>query len=192
MHSRIILFIAAAICSLATVRAQDTNVVPIYTKLEMFDAQIGRVIVKGSVDLGTVSARTAVISVKAKESTDVSTALKEYGVVVGVKEENFPEIPTVIDYDELDGLIEAIEYIGKVDISVTSLPSFQAIYRTRADLRLLGYSSKREPGVVHTALQTLQHVGGSRVVIAPDQLAGLRNLLVEAKATLDSLRKRGS
>jgi len=71
-------------------------------KVEVFDAQTGTVIVKGSVLIGTVSAESGTVSVRAKESIEPGSGRKEYGMAVELKEGSRPEDTTMVDYDELD------------------------------------------------------------------------------------------
>ncbi|MEO5803835.1 MAG: hypothetical protein ABIR24_09915 [Verrucomicrobiota bacterium] len=171
--------------------AQDTNIINLYTKLEGFEAQTGKTIIKAWSQVGTVSAKTAIISVSYRESTEVVTGFKEHGVVIGIKEENLEEYRTVLDYDELESFLEAVDFMLKVDMTVTSLPSFQAVHRTRADLRLLAYNSTRRVGIVH-ALETSYNTAGNRILLAPDQLGEFKVLMRSAKEKLDGLKKAGA
>ena len=182
-----LIFIAVASCTIFTARAQDTNVITLYTRLEGFEAQTGKIIVKAWASAGTVSVNNKTISVGCKESTEVGTGRKAYGVTVGIKEGGLDHYRTVIDDDELDSFLEAIDYVSKVDMSVTVLPNFQATYKTRADLRLLSYNSAGRAGTVQ-ALQT-GYNDANRIVLAPDQLGEFRILIRSAKEKLDALKK---
>ena len=102
-----------------TVWAQDTNA-PL-TKIEIFEARTGTVIVRGSVLIGSMSAQTGTVSVRAKESVEAGSGRKEYGIAVGMQEGGRPEDATVIDYDELDSFLNGIDYIRKANPSMTSL-----------------------------------------------------------------------
>ena len=172
-------------------RAQDTNVVTLYTKLEAFEAQTERIIVKAWGQIGTVSAPNASITVSCREATDVASGAKEFGVVIGIKNANQSEYRMTIDYDELDAVLAALDYISKVDLSVTSLPSFSAVYRTRSDLRLMAYNSTQRTGTVQ-ALQVGDHSEGNRIPLAPEQLNEFKVLMRAAKEKLDALKKNGA
>jgi hypothetical protein len=173
----------------SAVYAQDTNVITLYTKLEAFEAQTGKTIIKAWGQMGTISANATVISVSCREATDVVSGEKESGVVVGFKTGNSREYRMVVDYDELDSVLEAIDYISKVDLSVTSLPSFQAIYRTRSDLRFLAYNSTQRTGTVQ-ALQ-IGYSDANRIPLGSDQLNQFKVLMRGAKEKLDALKKSG-
>lgn len=177
-------------CTGFSVLAQDTNFITLYTRLEVFEAQSEKMIVKAWAPIGTVSARTATISVSCREATEVASGAKEFGVAVGIKDGNFQESRIIIDYDELDSVLAAIDYIAKVDLSVTTLPSFSAVYRTRGDLRFLAYNSTQRTGTVQ-ALQT-GYSDTNRIPLAPDQLTDFKVLMRGAKEKLDALKKSGT
>ena len=166
-------------------RAQDTNAPK--TKLEAFEAQTGTVIVKGSALIGSVSAQTGTVSVKCKETIETSSGQKEYGVAVGLNERPGSEDTTIIDYDELDSFLNGIDYISKVNPAAMSLPSFIAVYTTRAELRIAVYTSNRRPGTMQVALQS-NCFGKTRVLLSTDQLAQFQSLIQQAKVKLDFLR----
>ncbi len=192
MRLKNIVFVLLASGSALVGRAEDTNVITLYTKLEAFENQVGKVIVKAYALIGTITAKTAVISVAFKESADVASGQKEYGISIGIKEENLAEYRIVIDYDELDSFLDGIEYVSKVEVTVTSLPNFHAIYRTRADFRVLAFSTNRQPGTLQTAIQTAYQPAGGKIVLPLEQLAEFKFLIREAKAKLDALKKAGS
>jgi hypothetical protein len=123
---------AGWLLSSATVRAQDTNAPK--TKLEAFEAQTGIVLIKGTASLGAVPAQAGTVLVRYKESTDTSSGRKMHGVAIEVKEGDQKEDTTIVDYDELDAFLNAIDYVGKVDYTVTPLPAFEAVYATRGGL----------------------------------------------------------
>jgi hypothetical protein len=167
--------------------AQNTNPCPPVpsTTLETWESSTGRVIVKGTAPMGSVSASAAVVSVVCKEDAVVGTSQKVYGITVGIKVNGQPEDRTVIDYDELDSLLSAIDYLSKIDWSVTSLSSFDASYTTKAGLRLVAFSSKRA-GQIEFAVRSSRMAKG--ILVAPDQLSQLRSLVDQAKNKLDAIR----
>lgn len=167
-------------------QAQDTNAPR--TRLEAFEGQTDILIVRGAALVGEVHAGAGLVSVVAKESKIVSSGLKEYGVAIGVtKAANAPEDSTVIDYDELDSLISALDYVSVVNYSITSLPSFDAGFTSRGGLRVFAYTSLRRPGTIQAAVQG-GHMANIRLLLAPAQLAQFTTLVRQAKAQLDTLR----
>jgi hypothetical protein len=156
------------------------------TKLEAFEAQTGIVIVKGEADIGLIAAKTGTVSVRARESTDSGTGHKEYGIEIKVSSGDQIQDTTVVDYDELDSILGGIDYLSKIDWTVTALPSFDAVYATRGDFHFAVYGSKRT-GTVQAAVSS-NHLIKSRALLTMDQLAQLRVLILQAKTTLDSIR----
>jgi len=191
MRAFTFLLIAAAGWPLLTIasRAQGITIITNApkTRIEAFEAQTGTVIIKASGQTGTIALQAGVVSVICKESTDVTTGRKEYGIAVEVMENNRPKDTTIIDYDEIDPLLNAIGYIGKVNYTVTSLPGFDAVYTTRGGLRIATYSSRKRVGTLGTSLQS-STVNKVRVSLSPEQLAQFQSLLQQSKTTLDSLR----
>jgi hypothetical protein len=45
------------------------------------------------------------------------------------------EARSYIDYDEIVGLIEGLDYIAKADANMTKLKSFEVSYSTKGDLK---------------------------------------------------------
>lgn len=176
------------ICAGVQLRAQDTNVVTIYTKLEAFEAQTEKMIVKAWGQMGTVTTPAATFTVTCREATEPASGARESGVSIGLRLADQKEYRMIIDYDELDAVLAALEYIAKVDLSVTTLPSFSAVYRTRSDLRFVAYNSTQRAGTVH-ALQIGYNSENNRIPLAPEHLNEFRVLMRAAKEKLDALKK---
>src|SRR5476649_124774 len=130
--------------------AQDATNAP-KTEIENFEMQTGTVIVKGFGPAGSLSTAAGIISVRLKESIDVGHGSKKYGLAIelgaGPRREFF-----IVDYDELDPLLNGIDYLGKITYDATALPSFDASFTTRSGLRIVAYSAIRQGGI-HTYLQ---------------------------------------
>lgn len=168
-----------------TLLAQATNAPK--TILEAFEAQTGVVIVEGSMPMGSVSAEAGMVSVRCKESKDATTGHKESGLAIEVRAGEVQTDATIVDYDELDSFLNAIDYVSKADYRVTTLPLFDVYYTTKGGLTIATYSSKRSPGSIHAALQS-NHIIKTRVILTPQQLAQFQALIQQSKAKLDSLR----
>jgi len=186
-QSRILLMAAVSWSLLMTTnaRAQETNAPK--TVLEAFEAQTGTIIVKGSEPTGWVSAEAGIVSVKCKESREVSTGRKVHGIAIEVKASETQFDTTIIDYDELDSFLNAIDFISKANYTVTALASFDALYTTRGGLRLALYSSNKRPGTLQAMMQS-SSISKTRVLLSAQQLAQFQALVQQAKAKLDSLR----
>ena len=188
MRGMNLIFLVIITGSLAagSTRAQDTNA-PL-TKIEIFEARTGTTIVRGSVLIGTVSAQTGTVSVRAKESIEPGLGAKEYGIAVGLQEGGRPEDTTMVDYDELASFLNGIDYIRKANHSMTPLPDYDVGYTTAGWLRLVVYTSTKRPGTTQIALQS-RHTNWSRILLSEDQLAEFQNLIRQAKGKLDSLHE---
>ena len=174
--------IIAAGCLLAfAAHAQDTNALK--TQIGIFESQTGVVIIKGFGQIGSVSTGGAVISVRCKESSRAATGHKDYGIAA-VIEANQERRVAIVDYDELDSLLNGMDYIGKMTYSVTSLPGFEATFTTKSGLQLIAFGNKQQGGI----RTFLQYDDGPRIPLASDQWTQLAKLIEQAKATLDSLR----
>jgi len=184
-----ILPLAALACSLLALSsgAQDTNIYPAVppTILETLEAAPGQLVVKATMEIGNFQAAPAIISVACKEDTVPGTSRKEHGIMIGIRINGLPDDHTVIDYDELGSLIAALNYLAQVNWSVTSLSSFNAVFQTKAGLRVATLGSKRA-GQIEFSIRSSRMAKG--ILLPPDQVTQLRSLLEEAKRKLDSLR----
>lgn len=174
--------ILTAIVALAfAADAQDTNALK--TQIGIFEAQTGVVIIRGFGQVGSVSTGGAVISVRAKESSSAATGRKNYGIAVEI-EANQGRGVAIVDYDELDPLLNAMNYLAKITHDVTALPAFEAGFTTKSGLRVSAFGSKREAGIQ----LFLQYDDSPRISLTSDQWAQLVNLIGQAKNSLDLLR----
>jgi hypothetical protein len=174
--------IIAVSCSLAfAAHAQDTNALK--TEIGLFESQTGVVIVKGFGQVGSITTGSAVISVRCKESFSAASGHKDYGVAV-VIEVNEQRAVAIVDYDELDALLNGMDYLGKMTYNVTSLPGFEATFTTKSGLELIAHGDKQQGGI----RLFLQYNDSPRIPLASDQWTQLVNMIGQAKATLDSLR----
>jgi len=183
----ILLFAATILAVVLPCVSRAQEVVPVHlTRLEAFEATTGRVVVKGTEDLGTVTGKNGLTIVKIQEFRDVIGNQRESGLVITVRQSEQLEDSTTVDYDELDPLLKAIDYISKADPNVTSLNHFEAFFTTKAGLRVASYISRRTSTV--EASITSQRANRSKTWINQTQLAEFRILLEQAKAKLDALR----
>jgi hypothetical protein len=175
--------LAAAFCSFALATlAQDTNALK--TDIGVFESQTGTVIIKGFGQTGSITVGADVISVNCKASTNASTGFKAYGLAIGFSGNDQPRDRAIIDYDEIDSLLNGINYLSKITYDVTPLPGFEATYITRAGLRVVAYSARRQGGI-----QTfLQYGDRPRILLTSDQLTQFYGLIGQARDNLNSLR----
>ncbi len=173
----------------ASLPAQTAYVYPTVpaTVLETLESGTGQVVVRGTAQVGSVTAGATVISVTCQQDTLVSSNQAAYGIALDIKVSGQPDDRSVIDYDELDSLRSASDYMGRMDSSVSSLATFEAMYTTKSGLRITGFSSRRA-GQIEFGLRSSRMPKG--IALSAEQFALLRSILDQAKSKLDALRQR--
>jgi hypothetical protein len=157
------------------------------TKLQDFIAQYGVVIIRGFSTIGEVKGLYGTsITIDSKEFTNASTGSIQYGITIEVTETTRVERDhtSYIDYDELESLLNGLDYIGQVDRSATRLDAFQADYRTRGDFQVSVFSSGSKTLV---AVQS-GSIGSTSAYFKLEKLGEFRDLILQAKMKLDSLQ----
>lgn len=158
------------------------------TKLEEFSARTGSVIIRGFEDIGTLNGKyNTQITVSAKEYTDAATSKKEYGISVEVKQEkgNYDnEHTSYIDYDEIESLTQGIDYISKVQNSVTKFSNFQADYTTKGDFKISTFST----GNKVMAAVSSGRIGGVTAYYDISELPKIKKLFETAKLKINAIK----
>jgi hypothetical protein len=191
MRRFIAILVAAAggLLLTAPAPAQETNpcvLVPA-TKLEAFETNTDTVIIKATAPIGIVQAHGGTVSVRCREITDAGTGRRETGVLIDIASGGPQEDTLLVDYDELDSLLDGLEYISKLDWSVTPLPGFSAAYTTKGGFRAAAFGSRRTGNIEYGVRSS--RVERQLLLLSRDQLGQLRSLVEQGKAKLDSLRK---
>jgi hypothetical protein len=173
-------------------QAQFINILPPppMTRLESFDTNTEVVILKASTDVGSISADSGVVAVKCKEMTDTSTGHKEQGIALEITPRGQARGVLLIDFDEIPSLVAAIDYINKLDVTVTPLTSFDAAYTTKGGFRIAALGT-RNTGAVQFGVRDarLSANPSTPVTFSRDQMTRLSDLINQAKGVLDSLRR---
>ena len=165
-------------------------------RLETLDRIQGAVIIKGFTRITTVDVRGVRIdAVEMRAITDISR-LAGYspakGVVVSLREaqpigdnrERTVESRAFIDYAELDGLLNAIDVMSRVDETATKLVGFEARYRTYGDLEIAVFRQTRSGNAVTLSTGICERVTAA---LSLDDLAKVKAMIQEAKTRLDEL-----
>ncbi|MGO9204549.1 MAG: hypothetical protein ACLQM8_28850 [Limisphaerales bacterium] len=155
------------------------------TKLESLETNVSVVILKGATALGSVPGKAGVVAVKCRQTTDTSTGRMEQGIAVEIAQKGQPTDTMLVDYDEIVRLLAAIEYLSRLDPSVTPLAAFNAAYTTRGGLRVAALGTRRA-GAVQFAVRDVR-AAMAPVVLSPEGMATFSGLINQGKATLDSL-----
>jgi hypothetical protein len=161
-------------------------------KLEDFDGRFETLLIRGRHVVGTVRAQNGFARVEATEIRDSATGETASGAVItmigsgvqppanGVLSE---EIRSLIDYDEIDALLKAMDAAAKASESITRLSHFEVRYRTRGDFEIIVFK-QLENNVIAAAVE-----GGFfdrlRLYLSIDELVKLRWMIAQAKERLD-------
>jgi hypothetical protein len=122
-----------------------------------------------------------------KESDNVTAGDKLYGIAIAFSA-NQAHTASIVDYDELDSLINGLDFLAKVSYDVTTMPSFDAGLTTRSGFRIEAHSERRR-GAIQLFLQFSDIV---KIPLTADQFAQFQNLIGQAKASLDATRNKNS
>jgi hypothetical protein len=189
------LILAAALAGFLTTaaRAQTTNAFypPPFTKLEAMEDSIGTMVVKSAAPVGTVTtANGSTAGVTCKVDQD-GNGLRQYGIAIRLSAMNNGALSGAsapfIDYDEIDGLLQAITQLEKIDWDITPLSSFNASYETRGGFRVAAFSSRRS-GAVEISV-TCTHANMAPILLAQDQIVQLQSFIQQAQTKLTALMK---
>jgi len=154
-------------------------------QLEDFDGRMETILIKGRTWVGTVRGQNGTARVEATEIRDPATSKRAAGVVVTVIADGGPpgEIRSLIDYEEIDALVKAIDTALKAGEAVTKLTHFEVRYRTRGDFEVMVFKQLSDNAIA-AAIE-----GGffdrSRVYLTLDEMTRLRWMMVQAKERLD-------
>lgn len=159
---------------------------PPKTKIEAFQAQTGAVVIKGYSEIGKVNAMGSA-EVSAMEFTDASTSKKQSGVLIEIKAagrlEN--EDRSFIDYDEINALLEGLDYIGRATGDVTKLGQFEATYKTKGYFSATAFNDAS--GKISAAVKS-GYIRPATAYLSLEQLKELRGFIAQAKEKLDAAK----
>jgi hypothetical protein len=162
------------------------------TKLEGYDDRHSSVIIKGFTRVRTVE--VGGVRIDAVEMRELGNVSRAKGLVVALLDSDLrsdgarsrsPRNIAMVDYEEIDSLLNAIDVISRVDENVTKLVSFEARYRTQGDLEMAVFRQTRT-GTAATMTTGLCDL--TTVTLSLDELAKVRAIIQEAKTRLDEIR----
>jgi len=157
-------------------------------KLEDFEGRAETLLIKGRHWVGTVRAQNGSARVEATEIRDTMAATTASGVVITIMADGGPpgEIRALIDYDEIDLLLKAMDTALKAGDGISRLSHFEVHYRTKADFEVIVFK-QMENNAIATAIE-----GGffdrSRLYLTIDDLTKLRWMISQAKDQLDQTK----
>jgi hypothetical protein len=190
MRRLTLILLAVLGCSLLSnsshAQVANTCPVPPATKLESFDTNVSTIVIKGTTETGSLSANTGVVSVRCREITLASSGHKEQGIALEITQKDQTRDTLLIDYDEISSLLDAIDYLNKLDFSVTSLNFFDATFTTKGGFRIAAFGRQRT-GAIQFAVRDAR-TNLAPIIFTRDEMARFGGLIEQAKRKLDSLR----
>jgi hypothetical protein len=153
------------------------------TDIERFQAATGDVIIKGFEKTGT-SMRgkyKRTLTVEAREFIRVSAGDKSFGIVVEVKETsgNYPKTGrSFVDYEELDSLVEGVNYISNIDETASSLSSIEGVE----------VSAFTSSGKLAYAISAGKYTSVNIYLNSAMDLTTFKDLVIAAQVRLDSIK----
>ena len=166
------------------------------TMLERLDRLQGAVVVKGFTRITTVEVRgvriDAVEMRPLGEAVRMAGTSRAKGIVVSLRDsqpsgdnrERTVESHAFIDYMEIDGLLNAIDVMSRVDETATKLVGFEARYRSYGDLEIAVFRQTRSGHAVTLSTGICEPVTAA---LSLDDLAKVKAMIQEAKTRLDEL-----
>jgi len=159
-------------------------------KLEDFDGRMQTILVKGRHWTGTARAQNGSARVEAIEIRDSDKGTRTTGVMVTLvafqPNPNNEELRSLIDYEEIEPLVRAMDTLIKADENVTKLSHFEEHYRTVGDFEVIVFKQLTGTGVA-AAIE-----GGFfdrlRLLMTIDDLTKLRWMIAQAKDKLDEVK----
>jgi hypothetical protein len=180
------ILLVATLCALAgAATAQDTSATNVFTtQIAQFEARTGVVLVKGVGQIGTLPLGTVQLTVRYKQTIDVNSGEKIHGLAIELESSQFGRDWILVDDDEVDSLLNGVNYLAKINFDVTPLPGFEATYTTKAGLRVIADSVRKEGGV----LNYLQFGDSPRISLSAVQMTQFYGLIQEGRKNLDAVK----
>ena len=159
-------------------------------KLEDFDGRFETLLVTGRHVIGTVRGQSGLVRVEAMEIRDSNTGETASGAAIMLVTNGTQasgqaavEFRSLIDYEEIDALLKAMDAAAKASESITRLSHFEVRYRTKGDFEIMAFK-QMENNTVAAAIE-----GGfldrERLYLSIDDLVKVRWMIAQAKERLD-------
>ena len=166
--------------------ARDEQFYAPRNKLEEFESRNSTVLIKGRHWVATLRAVNGAARVEATEIRDAGNSSRAMGVTVTITTAEPPrETRCLIDYDEIDRLVRALDVMAKADDTISKLTHFEVHYRTLGDFEIIVF--KQTSGGIAAAVE-----GGflerSRMLLTLEDLTRLRWMIVQAKEKVDEIK----
>lgn len=155
------------------------------TKLESLDQRYSTIIIKGFTRVTTIELRG--IRVDAVEMHEPGRAGNAKGLVIALREggDRPSDNRALVDYEEIEPLMAAIDSLSRIDETSTKLTGFEARYQTRGDLEMVSFRQTNRGTAVTLTTGICEK---ATVTLTLDEFGKFKAMLQEAKARVDELR----
>jgi len=174
----------------STAFAQDNTITP-KTKVEIFQLNSGSVIVKGYTVIGRLNVPASAPGKAGGEITVTCWSLHDplrgpgvRAISVDMEDEAKHQSRAYIDADEIDALLQGIDYVSRIDKTITKLANFEALFQTKGDFSLSAFN---EPNGSLSVAFKIGAVDPLTASLPYEALNRFGKLVTDAKATLASL-----
>jgi hypothetical protein len=168
---------------------------PPATVLESRLAMKNVIVVKGFTDIATVNGEDgAAIRVIAVEASIPTQQDHAYGLAIEIHSQGDHTAVSYVDLDEIDGLINAIDYLTKAEANVTQLANFSVQYHTRGDLELSNFAADGSRLIGFKAVQILPTTNQLLVATAYFRVATmgeLRQQIIAGQQAVEKIKGPG-
>lgn len=158
-------------------------------RLEEIEGRLETVLIKGHTWVGTLRVQNGSARVEAAEVRDTRNSQRATGVVITVTPADTVgptnEIRSLIDYEEIDPLVKALDTVAKADETITKLTHFEVRYRTKGDFEVIVF--KQTTGGFAAAVE-VGFFERTRLLLTLEDLTKLRWMIVQAKERLDEIK----
>ncbi|HEX6729016.1 MAG TPA: hypothetical protein VF074_03350 [Pyrinomonadaceae bacterium] len=159
------------------------------TKLEALEMKYETILIKGFTRITTVE--ISGVRIDAVEWRDTRNSARASGITISLtapadrQSDRLRENRALIDYDEIEPLLNAIDTLSKMSETTTKLTGFEARYKTPGDLEMVVFRQTRSGNAVTLTAGICDKV---TQVLTLDEFAKFRAMLAEARMRLDELK----
>jgi hypothetical protein len=182
----LILLLMLGLSSTLHAQTQPTNSPRTYFQSYNLTADVP--LLKGITVIGTINSQiTYPVEIRAERLINLQTSNTISAVTIHTRLNGQTSVDC-IDYDELDGLIRAIQLIAQTDGSLSGMDTYEAVFRTRCGMSIFKVTNNTTK--LNIEMRS-GDIGGIRNQMASFVLDDLGKYLTAAKAKLDSLASVG-
>jgi hypothetical protein len=157
------------------------------TKLEALASQPGILVIRRSWLIGRLPGKRGSIAVLLKDFADVGNpGQRATGLGFLVEEPGKSRRTSFVDYDEIDSLIQAVDYISTIDQKATSGKDLEAVFQTKGGF--IVWAGNRGKGEIVATVSSRGLEDETVASLNFSDLPQLKKLIQDGKASLDADR----